>query len=717
MIYSPNTRNTTNNTLRTKLSNKANQAKQKPVLPTGIFRGYFRKSFYRKDAYGNTVKFLFEIRKEYNYCGDGYNATGYFIYILDAPNLENNKYSQHQYHILHSDNGDPYICWSQNIKDFEKANAVMITWVKAYMAEYNGESNEMKRGILPCGTFRSEVEEKSEKEIEGESKMNEEIKEVEESKEVKMENKETRIEENISTEEVCTEKEQENQFQISEEAIQSVNVKKEEKRNFSRKNKSNKTRKNWKFWEKQRERISVQMNENVFDKIMSILGTKKPELGGMLGYSKDFEKIDTFVFDKNANANYVEYSPNTNFLNSIIQGEWNEKDINLCGFVHSHPGSFQILSYADVEYAQRICQAFNIPHLFMPIVTSDYDCEANMIGYAVTREGQILDVDIEIIESEIESTETEKTDNNKEENMNLMNENDTFARIRNVIDIEHMNDCTIIGVGCGGAKSFYESMARMGVGKFILIDGDTSSMSNIASQNARLSEVGMFKTEALKNRILDINENCEVICISEMLTDEMDDEWIEENILQNVDTGKVLLCAFTDDYLANLRCSKIAVKYCIPLLNGAHHENGDSSEVFFYMPGLTRYSYRDATFNRLEVYKDGFKNTVTSVGSPIYNTTRLNSICEKLAMGMLLFEVMEENSCVKAIYQLRNKNFALLRQKPIDIESITDIFTSGSFDNLVWLSPLDIQNLFDVTLDEDLEIEDTRNLFEGIEEI
>lgn len=474
----------------------------------------------------------------------------------------------------------------------------------------------------------------------------------------------------------------------------------------------NKRRTN-KSHKKSKKTISVQMSEKVYKKIMSILGEKKPELGGMLGYSKDFDFVDEFVFDENADANYVEYSPNIDFLNDIIQGEWNDDDINLCGFVHSHPGSFQILSYADVEYAQRICEAFNIPHLFMPIVTSDYDCEANMIGFAVTKYGEVLDVDIEIIETEIESTGTEKN-NTKEEKMDLMNQDDTFARIRDVIDIEHMNDCTIIGVGCGGAKSFYESMARIGVGKFILIDGDTSSKSNIASQNARLSEVGMFKTEALKNRLLDINEDCKVICINEMLTDKMDDSWIEENIISKVDSGKVLLCAFTDDYLANIRCSKIAVKYCIPFLNGAHHTQGDSSEIFFYMPSLTRYSYRDATLNRLQAHKEGFENDVTSVGSPIYNTTRLNSICEKIATGILLFDAMEENPFVKVIYQLKNKNFGLIRQKPIDIENLADIFTSSSFDNLVWQNPDDLQNLYDISLEEELEIEDTRNLFEGI---
>jgi len=66
--------------------------------------------------------------------------------------------------------------------------------------------------------------------------------------------------------------------------------------------------------------------------------------------------------------------------------------------------------------------------------------------------------------------------------------------------------------GIGGVGSFAaEAIARAGVQKITLIDGDTVVKSNINRQLIALhSTIGMPKTEVMKNRIKDINPNCEV---------------------------------------------------------------------------------------------------------------------------------------------------------------------------------------------------------------
>ena len=71
--------------------------------------------------------------------------------------------------------------------------------------------------------------------------------------------------------------------------------------------------------------------------------------------------------------------------------------------------------------------------------------------------------------------------------------------------------------GIGGVGSFVcEALARAGVGKFTLIDNDTVSQSNINRQLIALtSTIGELKTKVMKNRILDINPECEVREINE----------------------------------------------------------------------------------------------------------------------------------------------------------------------------------------------------------
>ncbi|MBQ2737903.1 MAG: tRNA threonylcarbamoyladenosine dehydratase [Clostridia bacterium] len=77
-------------------------------------------------------------------------------------------------------------------------------------------------------------------------------------------------------------------------------------------------------------------------------------------------------------------------------------------------------------------------------------------------------------------------------------------------------------VGIGGVGSFAaEALARAGVGRLTIYDADTVSVSNINRQIIALhSTVGRQKTEAMRDRILDINPLCQVECHNIFLTRE-----------------------------------------------------------------------------------------------------------------------------------------------------------------------------------------------------
>ena len=70
----------------------------------------------------------------------------------------------------------------------------------------------------------------------------------------------------------------------------------------------------------------------------------------------------------------------------------------------------------------------------------------------------------------------------------------------------------VFGVGGVGGYAV-EALARAGVGALDLVDADVVSESNINRQIiATRATVGMYKTEAAKSRILDINPDCKVTC-------------------------------------------------------------------------------------------------------------------------------------------------------------------------------------------------------------
>lgn len=66
--------------------------------------------------------------------------------------------------------------------------------------------------------------------------------------------------------------------------------------------------------------------------------------------------------------------------------------------------------------------------------------------------------------------------------------------------------------GIGGVGSYaVEGIARCGVGKFILVDGDVVEQSNLNRQLIALnSTIGIPKVEVAKQRILDINPNADI---------------------------------------------------------------------------------------------------------------------------------------------------------------------------------------------------------------
>ena len=74
----------------------------------------------------------------------------------------------------------------------------------------------------------------------------------------------------------------------------------------------------------------------------------------------------------------------------------------------------------------------------------------------------------------------------------------------------HIGSTTILIAGCGLGSVSAEVAVRTGFKKFILVDGDTVGVSNLNRQIFNFSDVGKFKAQALKDRILAINPEAEV---------------------------------------------------------------------------------------------------------------------------------------------------------------------------------------------------------------
>ncbi|MBF8457609.1 tRNA threonylcarbamoyladenosine dehydratase [Kaistella sp. G5-32] len=130
--------------------------------------------------------------------------------------------------------------------------------------------------------------------------------------------------------------------------------------------------------------------------------------------------------------------------------------------------------------------------------------------------------------------------------------------------IEKLQNANLLIVGLGGVGSFAaEFLARAGVGKMTIVDGDIVDITNINRQLPALhSTIGKSKVEIVAERLLDINPKLELLKINEFLNPEKMEEVIDSQkfnyILDCIDsvTPKVTL-------LLMARRRKIKVVSCM----------------------------------------------------------------------------------------------------------------------------------------------------------
>lgn len=100
-----------------------------------------------------------------------------------------------------------------------------------------------------------------------------------------------------------------------------------------------------------------------------------------------------------------------------------------------------------------------------------------------------------------------------------------FSRLKKVIgedNLSKIRNLKVLIVGLGGVGGMaIEMLARMNVGKIVVVDFDCFEESNLNRQIlCNLDNVGNYKVEEAKKRVLSINQSCEVIAYNEKVDDE-----------------------------------------------------------------------------------------------------------------------------------------------------------------------------------------------------
>jgi len=383
--------------------------------------------------------------------------------------------------------------------------------------------------------------------------------------------------------------------------------------------------------------------QEAYDEIIRTVGALPAESGGiLLGNREDFV-VQKFVFDSSGSTGPVSYDPDVKFLNQVVKKEYEENNLALLGFIHSHPRGISRLSgdmgngIGDIGYIKTIFSAMpDLNHFLVPIVHPTADGgELTMFTYMAERgeESKYKTLTKTIIPSYKDHIDKKAINKlRKIDKQTVLQQYIDISRIDGAVDPKHMKNSHVVCIGIGGASGICEDMARTGLGKLTAIDFDRVDTSNLTTQGFYRSDIGSLKVDALGKRVQDINPSCTYRAFNR------DFLKMSEKEIQDVVKDADLILCMTDNFDAQKRGNLVSLKYKIPSVFAMMYENARCSEVSFNIPGVTPACHRCANSARYNEYDNGYENTVTSSCSTVFQTHYLNS-----AIGMISLAVLHNN--------------------------------------------------------------------------
>ncbi len=162
---------------------------------------------------------------------------------------------------------------------------------------------------------------------------------------------------------------------------------------------------------------------------------------------------------------------------------------------------------------------------------------------------------------------------------------DVFSRNTGILESDIMMKKGALFIGCGSVGSLAAlELAKAGVGRFMLTDNDIFGYHNICRHQCGIYDVGRYKTEALRDRILQINPYAEVKTFNMQIQNVPIDEL---NQFCNPDT---IVIGGADNREGDLYGNQIAQQAGMPFMSIGCWERAFAGEIFYCLPsGMPTY--------------------------------------------------------------------------------------------------------------------------------
>jgi len=155
-----------------------------------------------------------------------------------------------------------------------------------------------------------------------------------------------------------------------------------------------------------------------------------------------------------------------------------------------------------------------------------------------------------------------------------------FSRNTGLLESAAMLDKRAVLVGCGSVGSFVAmELARSGVGKFLLCDTDTLEMHNICRHQCGFDDLGRYKVDAVKDKILNINPNAEVITYRKVIQRVPEDE-----LLPLLGRNTIIIGGGDNRASSDWAC-KLAIKTDSTFVSTGCWTRAFAGEIFYWASG------------------------------------------------------------------------------------------------------------------------------------
>lgn len=165
-----------------------------------------------------------------------------------------------------------------------------------------------------------------------------------------------------------------------------------------------------------------------------------------------------------------------------------------------------------------------------------------------------------------------------------------FSRNEGLFEASEMLEKYAIIIGAGSVGSLIAmQLARAGVKKFILIDGDVLKLHNVCRHQLGFRDLGRYKTAALKDAIMNINPLAEVITFNGYLQDAPLD-------IFDLDKNGMMI-GTADNRAGNALANDFAEHLGIPFVATGCWTRAAAGEVFYWRPDSNLPTYREAYYD------------------------------------------------------------------------------------------------------------------------